>query len=179
MSSKKCTIIEIVADYIYFVMMGSHTEIEEYCKILSKKNNKHMNDVTYISLRIDIPISFACEKLEKNYGKIFIETGTESAQSYAFAQDSYIIKNKSKSNSLDSMFNNKITHMLMIIEDINGIKRLKFPKLELHDQDDPETVVLDWIKETGGYIPKTIKKTIKPISIVGYNDDILVYSAKI
>ncbi len=173
MSNKKCTIIEIVADYIYFVMMGSHTEIEQYCKILSKKNN---NDIKYISLRIDIPISFACEKLEKNYGKIFIETGTESAQSYAFAQDSYIIKNKN--NELDSMFN-KITHMLMIIEDDNGVKKLKFPKLELHDQDDPETVVLDWIKETGGYIPKTVKKTIKPISIVGYNDDILVYSAKI
>jgi hypothetical protein len=174
MSNKKCTIIEIVADYIYFVMMGSHTEIEQYCKILSKKSN---NYVKYISLRIDIPISFACEKLEKNYGKIFIESGTESAQSYAFAQDSYIIKNKN--NGIDSVFNNKITHMLMIIEDDNGVKRLKFPKLELHDQDDPETVVLDWIKETGGYIPKTIKKTIKPISIVGYNDDILVYSAKI
>jgi hypothetical protein len=176
MSSKKCTIIEIVADYIYFVMMGTHTEIEQYCKLLSKKNNQ-VNDIKYISLRIDIPISFACEKLEKNYGKIFIESGTESAQSYAFAQDSYIIKNKN--NSLDSMFNNKITHMLMIIEDDKGVKKLKFPKLELHDQDDPESIVLDWIKETGGYIPKTIKKTIKPISIVGYNDDILVYSAKI
>jgi hypothetical protein len=177
MSSKKCTIIEIVADYIYFVMMGTHTEIEQYCKLLSKKTNNYSNDIKYISLRIDIPISFACEKLEKNYGKIFIETGTESAQSYAFAQDSYIIKNKN--NSLDSMFNNKITHMLMIIEDVNGIKKLKFPKLELHDQDDPETVVLEWIKEMGGYIPKTVKKTIKPISIVGYNDDILVYSAKL
>ena len=177
MSNKKCTIIEIVADYIYFVMMGTHTEIEEYCKLLSKKNINHINDIKYISLRIDIPISFACEKLEKNYGKIFIETGTESAQSYAFAQDSYIIKNKN--NSLDTMFNTKITHMLMIIEDINGVKKLKFPKLELHDQDDPESIVLDWIKEISGYIPKTIKKTIRPISIVGYNDDILVYTAKI
>ena len=177
MSNKKCTIIEIVADYIYFVMMGTHTEIEEYCKLLSKKNINHINDIKYISLRIDIPISFACEKLEKNYGKIFIETGTESAQSYAFAQDSYIIKNKN--NSLDTMFNTKITHMLMIIEDINGVKKLKFPKLELHDQDDPEEVVLEWVKEVGGYIPKSLKKTIKPISIVGFNDDILVYTAKI
>ncbi len=92
MSNKKCTIIEIVADYIYFVMMGTHTEIEQYCKLLSKKTNS-FNNIKYIPLRIDIPISFACEKLEKNYGKIFIETGTESAQSYAFAQDSYIIKN--------------------------------------------------------------------------------------
>ncbi len=155
-------------------MMGSQTEIEQYCKILSKKNDVNQK---FISLRIDIPISFACEKLEKNYGKIFIESGTESAQSYAFAQDSYIIKNKQQ-NSFESMFNKK-THMLMILEDDNGVKKLKFPKLELHDQDDPEIVVLDWIKDIDGNIPKMIKKTIKPISIVGCNDDILVYSAKI
>ena len=44
MSNKKCTIIEIVADYIYFVMMGTHTEIEQYCKLLSKKTNNYSND---------------------------------------------------------------------------------------------------------------------------------------
>jgi len=69
--------------------------------------------------------------------------------------------------------------MLMMLEDDGINKKLKFPKLELHDQDDPEEVVLDWVKEVGGYVPKSLKKTIKPISIVGFNDDILVYTAKI
>jgi hypothetical protein len=175
MSNKKCTIIEIVADYIYFVMTGTQIEIEEYCKIL--KNNYDDKNIEYISLRIDIPISFSCDKLEKKYGEILIENGSESAQSYAFAQDSYIIKNRN--DSYESMFNTKRTHMLMILENDGKYKRLHFPKLELHDQDDPEEVVLDWVKQFGGYIPKTLKKTIKPISIVGYNDDILVYTAKI
>jgi hypothetical protein len=175
MSSKKCTIIEIVADYIYFVMTGSQLEIEQYCKLLKNKYNN--DNFEFISMRIDIPISFSCEKLEKKYGEIIIENGSESAQSYAFAQDSYIIKNKSE--SYDSMFNSKRTHMLMILEKEQNIKKLKFPKLELHDQDDPEEVVLSWVREFGGYIPKTLKKTIKPISIVGYNDDILVYTAKV
>jgi hypothetical protein len=173
MSSKNCTIIEIVADYIFFVITGTQTEIEEYSRTLTKKYN---NTVKCISLRIDVPISFACEKLEKNYGVITIENGAESAQSYAFAQDSYIVKNKS--NVLESMFS-KRTHMLMMLEDDGKNKKLKFPKLELHDQDDPEEVVLDWVKEVGGYVPKGLKKTIKPISIVGFNDDILVYTAKI
>ena len=67
----------------------------------------------------------------------------------------------------------------MVLENDGINKRLRFPKLELHDQDDPEEVVLEWVKDTTGYIPKTLKKTIKPISIVGFNDDILVYTAKI
>ena len=175
MSNKKCTIIEIVADYIYFVMTGTQFEIEDYCKILKKKYNNITID--FLSLRIDIPISFSCDKLEKDYGNIMIENGTESAQSYAFAQDSYIVKNKTE--TYDSMFNSRRTHMLMILEKDGNIRKLKFPKLELHDQDDPEEVVLDWVKEFGGNIPKTLKKTIKPISIVGYNEDILVYTAKI
>lgn len=175
MSNKKCTIIEIVADYIFFVMTGAQFEIEEYCKILKKKYNN--DSIDFLSLRIDIPISFSCDKLEKQHGQINIENGTESAQSYAFAQDSYIVKNKIE--TYDSMFNNRRTHMLMILEKDGNRKKLKFPKLELHDQDDPEEVVLEWVKEFGGNIPKTLKKTIKPISIVGYNDDILVYTAKI
>ena len=175
MSNKKCTIIEIVADYIYFVMTGTQTEITDYCKLLK---NKYKDDsIDFISLRIDIPIAFSCDKLEKKYGKILIENGSESAQSYAFAQDSYIIKNKSE--SYNSIFNTKRTHMLMILEKSDKHQVLRFPKLELHDQDDPEEVVLDWVKQFGGYVPKTLKKTIKPISIVGYNDDILVYTAKI
>jgi hypothetical protein len=176
MSNKKYTIIEIVADYIYFVITGTQNEIEDYCKILSKKQPSY----EFISMRIDIPISFAIENLENKYGPITIENGSESAQSYAFAQESYIIKNKN--DLFESMFNTKRTHMLMILEnnyDNQNSKKIKFPKLELHDQDDPEEVVLEWVKESSGYIPKTLKKTIKPISIVGYNDDILVYTAKI
>jgi hypothetical protein len=175
MSNKKCTIIEIVADYIYFVMTGTQFEIEDYCKTLKNKYNS--NSIEFLSLRIDIPISFTCDKLEKQYGEILIENGSESAQSYAFAQDSYIVKNKTESYS--SMFNNRRTHMLMILEKEGKFMKLRFPKLELHDQDDPEEVVLDWVKEFGGSIPKSLKKTIKPISIVGFNEDILVYTAKI
>jgi hypothetical protein len=176
MSNKKYTIIEIVADYIYFVITGTQNEIEDYCKILSKKQPS----CEFICMRIDIPISFGIEKLENKYGPIMIENGSESAQSYAFAQESYIIKNKN--DLFESMFNTKITHMLMVLENNSNnenSKKIRFPKLELHDQDDPEEVVLEWVKESSGYISKSLKKTIKPISIVGYNDDILVYTAKI
>ena len=63
MSNKKCTIIEIVADFIYFVMTGTQLEINEFCKTLKNKYNNY----DYISIRLDIPISFTCDTLEKNY----------------------------------------------------------------------------------------------------------------
>jgi len=60
---------------------------------------------------------------------------------------------------------------------------LKYPKLELHDDDDPEVVVMNWVsnihKIENNIIIKNIKKTIKPITLVGYKNDILVYTAKI
>ena len=168
MENKKCTIIEIVADYIYFVITGTKNEINSYCKLLGLK----CPTKKFISMRIDIPIAFYCEKMEKKGNIIHIESGTESAQSYAFAQESYIIKNKS-----DKVNTNNIgrSHMLMIIED----NRLMFPKLDLLDDDDPEEVVFKWLTQMNGNIPKMIKQTIKPISLVGFNEDILVYTAKL
>ena len=141
-----------------------------------------MNNIDFISLRIDIPISFSCDKLEKKYGEINIENGSESAQSYAFAQDSYIIK--SKNFNLSNDITNKKTHMLMILEYVDSNKMiLKYPKLELHDDDDPEVVVMNWVSNvqniTNNVTLKNIKKTIKPITLVGYKNDILVYTAKI
>ena len=173
MENKKCTIIEIVADYIYFVITGTKNEINSYCKLLGLK----CPTKKFISMRIDIPIAFYCEKMEKKGNIINIESGTESAQSYAFAQQSYIIKNKSdKLNTNNTNTNNNgRSHMLMIIED----NRLMFPKLDLLDDDDPEEVVFKWLTQMNGDIPKMIKQTIKPISLVGFNEDILVYTAKL
>jgi hypothetical protein len=167
MENKKCTIIEIVADYIYFVITGTKNEINSFCKLLGT----NCETKKFISIRIDIPIAYYCDKMEKKGLVIDIENGTESAQSYAFAQQSYIIKNKSDTQSNNS----SRSHMLMIIDN----NRLMFPKLDLHDDDDPEEVVFNWITQMNGNIPKTIKQTIKPISLVGFNEDILVYTAKL
>ena len=55
---------------------------------------------------------------------------------------------------------------------------LRFPKIDLIDED-PERMIIDWIKKHNGVLPVHIKKTIKPLSLVGYDKDILVYMAKI
>ena len=177
MNTNNCTIIEIVADFIFFVVIGSNDDIKNYIKNIK---NKNLNDI-YISLKIDIPIVNELKKLETQYNKkIIIESGSESAQSFAFAQDSYIIRSKNKSTDIL----NKKSCMLMVLESIDETKMiLKFPKLELHDDDDPEVVVMNWVSAihntTNSITLKNIKKTIKPITLVGYKNDILVYTAKI
>jgi hypothetical protein len=177
MNSNNCTIIEIVADFIFFVVIGSNEDIKNYIKNIK---NKNPNDI-YISLKIDVPIVNELTKLELIYKKkISIESGSESAQSFAFAQESYIIRNKNKSkDTLD-----KRNYMLMVLEYVNENKMiLKYPKLELHDDDDPEIVVMNWVSSLhnsqNNVVIKNIKKTIKPITLVGYKNDILVYTAQI
>jgi hypothetical protein len=64
--------------------------------------------------------------------------------------------------------------MMMMIDD----NILRFPKIDLIDED-PEQMIIDWIKKNYGSVPEHLKKSIKPLSLVGYDNDILVYSAKI
>ena len=174
MQNKKCTIIEIVADYIYFVMTGNYHAINSFAKKLNRViKDKH---IKFVPAKIGVPISFICERLKQSYKKeIHIQSGTESCQAYALAHDSYILKNKNK-NTDDTSCR---THMLLILEDLGDKILLHYPKIELHKEDDPKEIVFDWIRGIGCDISKTIKKTIKPISLIGCDEDILLYTAKL
>jgi len=68
MNSNNCTIIEIVADFIFFVVIGSNDDIKNYIKNIK---NKNPNDI-YISLKIDVPIVNELKKLELQYKKKII-----------------------------------------------------------------------------------------------------------
>jgi len=178
MENKKYTIIEIIADYIYFVITGSYIGVNKFIKNLN--NNKKYNNRKFLSVRIDIPLAFTIDKLEHKHNiKIIIDEGTESAQSFTIARHSFI----NSKNDIHEELINKTTYMLIELEEniINSdiIYKLKFPKLDLCDNDDPEEVVLKWVRINGYKVTNIMKKTIKPLSLVGYNEDILVYTAKI
>lgn len=178
MENKKYTVIEVVADYIYFVITGSFNSINKFIDNIS--SNKKLVDRKFIPVRIDVPLAFSTDKLEKMHNiKIIIEEGAESAQSFAFARHSFIYN---KTNSQEDFFNGS-TYMLVELEILDNNNedyyKLKFPKLELQDDDDPEEVLLKWVKHNGCKVSSNMKKTIKPITLVGCNEDILVYTAKI
>jgi len=169
-TKSKQTIVEISADYIYLVIIGEKENLQKFVQeiqtVCSDPKKK------FIITRLDIPILFKYDYLKKNYQNIkLLDTGIESAQSYAFAQEQFIFpKQNKKFIQNDPLLN----HMLMIIDD----NILRYPKIDLIDED-PEESIIDWFKKTYGFIPEQIKKTMKPLSLVGYDNEILVYYAKI
>ena len=170
--NKKYTIIEIVADYIYLALIGKKIDLQRYIQQINNDN------LIYIISRIDISISFKLDYLERKYGKIIVDDGIERAQSYIYAQHQLIdIKHKNIKN-INKYFNNK--YMLLCLEKINDYYILKFPKLELDDEDDPEKIISNWIENSiKSKYCCDIKKSMKPVSLVGLNDEILVYTAKL
>jgi hypothetical protein len=151
-------VIEIVADFIYLAIIGEKINIQNYIDSLIKKDNTY-----YFISRINVSVSFKADKLQRKFGKIIIDEGIERAQSYICAKH-----------------NSQNKYMLICLEKHESYYILKFPKLHLVDNDDPEKIICNWIiNNTSDPLKKSIQKSIKPISLVGFNDEILVYTAKI
>lgn len=167
MNDHRYAVIEVFADYIYFVAGGTQEDINKFTEELNNSiKNLNNSNTTYISCRLDIPLSVECENLDfekLNINKnIELATYIETTQSYVFAQGF-----------------KKNTYVVMQIEKYNDKTILTYPKIDLKDDDDPELLIFDWIKKKVKKIPKGIKKTIKPITLVGQNEEILVYVAKL
>ena len=171
---KNTNIIEIIAEYIYLVIIGNKTTLKNFAINLKKNINNNNNNINFIITRLDIPILFEYDNIIKNTKKMLkIDNSIESAQSYAYAQESFILKKEKKISNKQNN-NDNDNYMLMMIE--NDI--LRFPKIDLIEED-PEKMIIDWIKKYNGYVPDIIKHTIKPLSLIGLDDEILVYSAKL
>ena len=56
---------------------------------------------------------------------------------------------------------------------------LGYPKFDLGDEEDPETLVEDWFKKKIKKVPNGVKKNIKYITVVGTNTNILVVATKL
>lgn len=168
--NEKSNVIEIIADYIYFVITGDKQELLELKDKLEKKDVESI----YMVLRLDIPISFRFEKIQKTLNtKLNIDNGIESAQSYALAQEQFIFYKMTNKRKLDiEPICDRPKYMLMVVND----NVLRFPKLELNDEDEPDKIIIDWINKKN-IQNNNLKNSIKPISLVGFDNEILVYTA--
>jgi hypothetical protein len=171
-SQKPTSIVEIMAEYMYLVIIGEKDNLKDFVNNL--KNNVMDDKKKFIITRLDVPILFEYDKIRNTAKKeLIVDMGIESAQSYAYAQEPFILPrvNKKKQLKMDHTEN----YMLMIIDD----NILRFPKIDLTEED-PEKMIIDWMKKyNGGTVPEKFIKTIKPLSLVGFDDEILVYSGKI
>lgn len=162
MDNNNITIIEISADAIYLVAVGDKKSMD---KLACDLNKKSTGNISYITQKLDVPIASKCADLIDSLNtNVSADAGVEIAQCYTYA-DGHDCKN----------------YMLMELHDIGNKKEYKvtYPKLMLENDCDPEKVILNWFKKNLSDIPKGIKKTLVPITLVGANDEILVFSAKI
>lgn len=162
------TILEINVEHIYYILVGKKEDLEKFIKDNNNTNN-------YLLFKINIPLTVQCEQLEKSIGKsIHIEPSIESAHCYTygdgFPTNSYILM-----ELVDDLYSNK--------------KKLVFPFIDINNdinsddsdsnEEDVEVIIENEIKKRFVKIPPSIKKSLRPISIVGYNEDILVYASKV
>jgi hypothetical protein len=163
----------ITADYMYLVVIADQNKLED---ILCELNFKiSSNRYKYLSACIDFPI--ACIDYTEIYDMfieyypdrreilmdkcIKFEDGVEPAQTLTFAEGY-----------------NKSHHILLEIEDTDSDILVRFPKLNLEDETEPEKLISSWIK-TNNLEYVMDKLIIRPVNIVGSDNEILVFAARI
>ena len=156
---KEIPFIEIEATSIYFAIVGNIKSINKLINRLSANNTDP--GIIYVAASINIPIAKKCDELMTKYKQhISIGSGVEVAQCHVYAE------------GYDS--NNQF---VLVLSKTNNEYILKFPEIEVNGKNEPDSSIMNWIKERIDKVPKSIKETLRPVYLVGESDDILVFSA--
>ena len=154
----------ITADFMYLVIIGDSNKIINIATLLNINNTNKK----YIDIRIDTPCAEINEKIIKKYFSnnkcITFSEGVEQAQTLTYAEGY-----------------DKYYKMLVELENSSTKINIKFPKISLNDIDDealPEKLISNWIKKNklNNIMTNLI---IRPVNIVGYDNDILVFAARV
>jgi hypothetical protein len=146
--------IEIVAEKIYYTIIGKYLEMNNLLKNLRTIDNKKK----YFISKLIIPVAN-------------ISDGLELADNIEHVQCS-IICDCSKTEER-AMF------CLLCIEEINGKNILKFPEIILHDNIEPDKIIMGDIGKLIKIIPDQVKESLRLIDVTGPESDILVYCARL
>ena len=166
----------ITADYMYLVIIASVNKLEDILYELNVKS-PHIKGYKYLSTGIDCPLAcmrhadiyelFNTNKSNSKYQLkpsdkcIKFEDGVEPAQALTFAEGY-----------------NKLHHILLEVEETDTEILVRFPKLNLEDETEPEKLISTWIKasDLACVMDKLI---IRPVNIVGSDNEILVFAARV
>lgn len=151
-------VIEIYADFIYYVILGDKEEVDDVARILNK--NKADDYVEYISLKSSIPLAKHKEKLEKHKHKLIeLDAIVEQAQAYSY-----------------TCYDTKNCYMLICLKIINGELILTFPRYIMLDGDDPEKGLLnEFARLSANKLNEKLSSSIRPLDVIGTNNDVILY----
>lgn len=155
-------VIEVYADYIYYLPVGDKEKID-YIKntLVSADVEKY---IEYLSLRTMIPLACHKEILEKERSiPIRLDSIVEEAQAYAFAHHDL-----------------RDSYMLICLKSIEDGYILTPPRFVMIDGDDPEKGLMkEFSRLSKQKLDSILVNTIKPIAIIGSNKDAMLYVSKL
>jgi hypothetical protein len=155
----------ITADFMYLLILGVNNKLDDICNFLNTQNKNNNTNIRYVSNRIDTP----CVDLNNNIINLFngeneyieFAEGVEQAQTLTFAEGY-----------------NKSYKILFEVEKFDSKIEIRYPKLSLEDETEPEKLISSWIKKLK-LVELMEKIIIRPVNIVGNVNEILVFAARI
>jgi hypothetical protein len=155
-------VIEVYADYIYYVPIGDKEKIDYIRDTLVAADVEKY--VEYLSLKTMIPLACHKEVLErKRCRSIKLDPIVEEAQAHAFAHH----------DAHDS-------YMLACLKFIDNSYILTSPRFVMVDGNDPEKGLnKEFSRLSKHKLDAMLANTIKPIAIIGSKKDAILYVSKL
>ena len=155
-------IIEVYADYIYYLPIGDKEKIDYIKNTLVNADVEKY--VEYLSLRTMVPLAYHKEILEKKKSfSIRLDPIVEEAQAYAFAH-----------------YDLRDSYMLVCLKFIDNSYILTPPRFVMIDGNDPEKGLMkEFSRLSKQKLDPMLINTIKPIAIIGSKKDAILYISKL
>lgn len=154
-------VIEVYADYIYYLPIGNKEKIDFIKNTLLNANVE--SHIEYLCLETIIPLASHKDILEKSRSiSIKLDYIVEEAQAYAFAH--YELRD---------------SYMLICLKATDNRYILTPPRFILMDGDDPKKgLQKEFSRLSKQKLDHMIENTIKPIAIIGKKKDTLLFVSK-
>ena len=151
-------VIEIYADYIYYIPLGEKDKIDQIKEILTIAGiDKY---VEYFSVRTIVPLATFKECLERQRDLLIkLDPVVEEAQAHAYAS-----------------YDSHKSYMLVCLKCIDGAYILTPPRYVMIDGNDPEKgLIKEFSRLSNKKLDHILINTIKPVAIISKNRDTLLY----
>jgi len=151
-------IIEVYADFIYYVIIGEKKSVDYIKNILSSE--KVETYVEYLCLKASVPIAKHRENIEK-YKQIEVQLDPIVEEAHACAYSSCDMKN---------------SFMIVCLKIIENNYILTFPRYVMVDGDDPEKgLINEFSRLSKNKLTALLASTIRPYDVIGSNKDTILY----
>lgn len=152
-------IIELTPEKIYYTIIGKYGHMTKLIDKINKVNKK--KNVTYFISKLIVPIDFIIEKFDDKEIEIV---------SYTELMQCILLSNCRKKDE-------ELVYVLLCLVEREGIYYLQFPEISIIKNTDPEKDILYDIENISGNIPKSIRKNLNMVDIIGNRSEILLYSS--